>query len=91
MLDGVTIHGKLVVRGGADAVQMTGCTIADGITLTNPNAVTHIVVQDSQTGVLEVRSGLTLEGGHLRNRDYTNCSSDRSSRHGGTDDRARSS
>ena len=62
MLDGVTIHGKLVVRGGADAVQMTGCTIADGITLTNPNAVTHIVAQDSQTGVLEVRSGLTLEG-----------------------------
>lgn len=62
-LNGVTVNGRLLVRGGGtESIHLTDTTIKGGVILSNPNTATRIVTQNSDLGAVDVRSDLVLEG-----------------------------
>ena len=62
-LDGVTVKGRLLVRGGGpNSVHITNSNVEDGVVLENPNGDTRIVTSDSTVGTISVESGLILDG-----------------------------
>ena len=62
-LDGVTVKGRLLVRGGGpNSVHITNSNVEDGVVLENPNGDTRIVIADSTVGTISVESGLILDG-----------------------------
>lgn len=62
-LDGVTVEGRLLIRGGgSDSIHITDSTIKGGIILNNPNTATRIVPQNSDLGEINVQSDLVVDG-----------------------------
>lgn len=60
-LDGVTVEGRLLIRGGG-SIHITDSTIKGGIILNNPNTATRIVPQNSDLGEINVQSDLVVDG-----------------------------
>lgn len=62
-LDGVTVEGRLLIRGGgSDSIHITDSTIKGGIILNNPNTATRIVPQNSDLGEINAQSDLVVDG-----------------------------
>ena len=64
-LDGVTVNGRLVVRGASDSLTISGST-ADGVIITNPNGASVLKTDNaSDLGTVTALGDLTLSGGQL--------------------------
>lgn len=62
-LEGVTVEGRLLIRGGgSDSIHLTDSTIKGGIILNNPNTATRIVTDKSDLGNIDAQTSLILDG-----------------------------
>lgn len=62
-LEGVTVEGRLLTRGGgSDSIHLTDTTIKGGIILNNPNTATRIVTDKSDLGNIDAQTSLILDG-----------------------------
>lgn len=62
-LEGVTVEGRLLARGGgSDSIHLTDTTIKGGIILNNPNTATRIVTDKSDLGNIDAQTSLILDG-----------------------------
>lgn len=60
-LDGVTVTGRLLVRGAA-SVEVKDCKIEGGVVVQNPNASVRLTLSGGGVGALTVYSDTTLAG-----------------------------
>ncbi|MDO4280391.1 MAG: S-layer homology domain-containing protein [Peptococcaceae bacterium] len=62
-LDGVTVQGRIVVRGGdSDSVKLKNVTARGGIVVTNPNRATGLVIEDGSIASVTAKTDLVIDG-----------------------------
>ncbi|MDO4280389.1 MAG: S-layer homology domain-containing protein [Peptococcaceae bacterium] len=62
-LDGVTVQGRIVVRGGdSDAIKLKNVTARGGIVVTNPNRATGLVIEDGSIASVTAKTDLVIDG-----------------------------
>ena len=61
-LTGVTIEGRLVIRGGSQDVNVTNSSAAGGVVVKSPNDPVRLVTADSDLGEVRVDSDLIVHG-----------------------------
>lgn len=62
-LDNVKITGRIVIRGGADAVGIKDTTTGKGVLVSSPNGAAAISVSGGSVGTVTAKSDLTVTGG----------------------------
>lgn len=61
-LDNVKITGRIVIRGGADAVGIKDTTTGKGVLVSSPNGAAAISVSGGSVGTVTAKSDLSLSG-----------------------------
>lgn len=62
-LDNVKVTGRIVIRGGADAVGIKDTTAGKGVLVSSPNGAAAISVSGGSVGTVTAKSDLTVTGG----------------------------
>ena len=61
-LDNVKVTGRIVIRGGADAVGIKDTTAGKGVLVSSPNGAAAISVSGGSVGTVTAKSDLSLSG-----------------------------
>lgn len=61
-LDNVKVTGRIVIRGGADAVGIKDTTTGKGVLVSSPNGAAAISVSGGSVGTVTAKSDLSLSG-----------------------------
>lgn len=61
-LDNVKVTGRIVIRGGADAVSIKDTTAGKGVLVSSPNGAAAISVSGGSVGTVTAKSDLSLSG-----------------------------
>ena len=61
-LDNVKVTGRIVIRGGADAVSSKDTTAGKGVLVSSPNGAAAISVSGGSVGTVTAKSDLSLSG-----------------------------
>jgi hypothetical protein len=62
VLDNVKVAGRLIIRGGADSIEIKSSKISEGITIKNNNKLTHLIVKDSDIPKIITRTDFAIDG-----------------------------
>lgn len=64
-LDNVKVTGRILIRGGADAVGIKDTTAGKGVLVSSPNGAAAISVSGGSVGTVTAKSDLTVTGGSV--------------------------